>query len=40
MEVSFDENMKAKMSLELFDLWIKGVSQRIAYKLIELLSNK
>ncbi len=39
LEVSFDENMKVKMSLELFDLWIKGVSQRIACKLIELLSN-
>ena len=39
MEVSFDDKMKAKMSLELFDLWVKGVSQRIAYKLIELLSH-
>ena len=39
MEVSFDDTMKAKMSMELFDLWSQNLSKRISYKLIELLAN-
>ena len=39
MEVSFDDTMKAKMSIELFDLWSQNLSKRISYKLIELLAN-
>ena len=39
MEVSFDDTMKVKMSLELFDLWSQNLSKKISCKLIESLAN-
>ncbi len=39
IESSFDENMKAKMCLELLNISITGMSKRITYKVMESLNN-
>ena len=39
IEVSFDNAMRTKMSMELFDLWSQKLSKKISYELIELLAN-